>query len=143
MSEHVLTVLRAKRADISSQVHDTEKKLAKLRAALANLDAAMNILTPEHPDHIPGRRKYVRSNYVARSELPRLVRSAMREAAKPLPASEIAAHCIAAKGLPPSAHAATVGSVLTVLGVMARRGDVQRIGKTRGAKWAIADATHS
>jgi hypothetical protein len=33
MAEHVLTVLRAKRDAISEQVHDTEKKLANLRAA--------------------------------------------------------------------------------------------------------------
>ncbi len=135
MSEQVLTVLRAKRAEISGQVHDTEKKLAKLRAALANLDAAMNILTPDHPDYVPGRRSYKRTNYFARSELPRLVRDALRVAGKPLSATEIAAHAIAAKGLPPSAHAATVQSVLTVLNVRARKGEFAKTGRTRDARW--------
>jgi hypothetical protein len=42
MSEtHVTSALRAKRVEIAAHVHDTEKKLAKLRASLANLDAAM------------------------------------------------------------------------------------------------------
>ncbi len=138
MSEHVLTVPRAKRAEISGQVHDTEKKLAKLRAALANLDAAMNILTPDHPDHIPPRRGYKRTNYFARNELPRLVRDALRHAGKPLSANEIAAHAIATKGLPPSAHAATVQSVLTVLNMRTRKGEFIKIGKTRDARWPLA-----
>lgn len=41
MDEHVLAVLRAKRTESAGQVHDTEKKLAKLRGALANLDASL------------------------------------------------------------------------------------------------------
>jgi hypothetical protein len=137
MSEHVITVLKAKRSEISSQVTEIEKKLARLRAALANLDAAMNILTPDHPDHIPGRRR-LKTNYFARNELPRLVRDALRQAGKPLSATEIAAHAIAAKGLPPSAHAATVQSVLTVLNVRARKGEFAKTGKTRDARWGIA-----
>jgi hypothetical protein len=135
MSEHVLTVLKAKRTEIAGQVHDTEKKLAKLRAALANLDAAMNILTPDHPDHVPGRRAY-RKSYFSRKELPRLIRDALRQADKPLSATEIAASCIAAKGLPPSAHAATVHSVLTVLNIRTRKGELTKTGTTRNAKWA-------
>jgi len=137
MSEHVLTVLRAKRTEIAGQVHDTEKKLAKLRAALANLDAAMAILTPDHPDYIPSRQR-PKAVYFGRNELPRLVRDALREAGKPLSAPEIAAHAIAAKGLPPSAHAATVHSVLTVLNMATRRGELTKTGRTRDARWAIS-----
>ncbi|HEY1614823.1 MAG TPA: hypothetical protein VGF97_14145 [Rhizomicrobium sp.] len=138
MAEHVLTVLRAKRTEIAGQVHDTEKKLTKLRVALANLDAAMAILTPDHPDYIPGRRKHMRTAYFSRKELPRLVRDAMRQAGKPLTATEIAAHAIAAKGLPASAHAATVASVATVLNLGARRGEFQRVGTTKGARWTLS-----
>ena len=135
MSE-VLKVLRDKRADIAAQVHEAEKKLTKLRAALANLDAATAILSPEHPDHIPSRKKYL-TGYFSRAELPRLVRDTLRQSAKPLTSGEIAAACIAAKALPPSAHAATVTSVCTVLNIGARRGEFARHGKTRGAKWAV------
>lgn len=73
MSEtHVISALRAKRLEIAANVHDTEKKLAKLRASLANLDAAMNLLTPDHPDAIPPRRAYRRTKYFARNELARM-----------------------------------------------------------------------
>jgi hypothetical protein len=135
MSEHVLTVLRAKRADIAEQVHEAEKKLTKLRAALANLDAAMAILTPDHPEHIPSRRRN-RTGYFSRNELPRLVRDALRQAGKPLTACEIADSCIAAKGLPLSAHAATIHSVNTVLSIGARRGHFAKQGTTRNARWS-------
>jgi hypothetical protein len=47
------------------------KWLTKLQDALANLDAAVAILIPEHPEHIPSRKKYRTGNY-RRNELPRL-----------------------------------------------------------------------
>jgi hypothetical protein len=116
-------------------VNDAEKRLTKLRCALANLDAAMAILSPDHPDHVPDRGG--RSHYFHRNELPRLVRAALREADRPLSASEIAASCITVKGLPASALGATVASVATVLNVGARRGEFVKTGNTRGARWAI------
>jgi len=50
MSDHAIAALRKRRAEIVGQVHDAEKRVTNLRAALANLDAAIAILTPEHPD---------------------------------------------------------------------------------------------
>src|SRR5579862_6162012 len=98
MAEHVLTVLRAKRDAISEQVHDTDRKLTKLRAALANLDAAIGILSPDHPDYVAPRKP--KKRYFGHNELARLVREALRDATKPLSAGEIAAGIMAAKGLP-------------------------------------------
>src|ERR1700690_493112 len=106
MSDHVISALRTKRTETAGQVHDTEAKPAKLRAALANLDAAMNILTPEHPDHIAPRRHCRRGLYFANGELSRLVRERLRDASAPLSAGEIAAGIIAAKGFPEANHAA-------------------------------------
>ena len=70
---HVLTALKAKRAEIAAQVSSTEAKLTKLRVALANLDAAMDILTPDHPVHVAksGRR----TRYLERNELFRDIRA--------------------------------------------------------------------
>src|ERR1700691_4472915 len=100
---HVLTVLKAKRTEIAAQVSSTEAKLTKLRVALANLDAAMEILTPDHPNYIAKTRK--RPRYFERNELSRIVRATLRDAPKPLTAGEIASRAVAAKGLPASAHA--------------------------------------
>jgi len=50
MSDRAISALRKRREEISGQVHDAEKRVTTLRNALANLDAAISILTPEHPD---------------------------------------------------------------------------------------------
>jgi prefoldin subunit 5 len=47
MSDHAIAALRKRREEIRGQVHDAEKRVTKLRSALANLDAAIAILTPE------------------------------------------------------------------------------------------------
>ncbi|HLY05848.1 MAG TPA: hypothetical protein VKR31_08885 [Rhizomicrobium sp.] len=137
MSDHAIAALRKRREEISGQVHDAEKRVTKLRAALANLDAAIAILTPEHPDHIPPRRHYRREGYFRRGELSRLVRDRIREASKPLAAGEIAAGIIAAKGFPDTAHLAVTKMVVARLNVLAGRGEIAKSGKTRDARWTV------
>ena len=48
---HVVTAFRAKRDEISGHVHDLERKLARHRANLANIDATIRLFAPElNPD---------------------------------------------------------------------------------------------
>ncbi|HEY3637017.1 MAG TPA: hypothetical protein VGK90_02610 [Rhizomicrobium sp.] len=136
MAEHVLTVLRAKRDSISEQVHDTEKKLAKLRGALANLDSAIGILSPDHPDFIAPRKP--KKRYFGHNELARLVRETLRDASRPLSAGEIAASIMAAKGFPEAHYLPVSKMVVSRLGAFAREGVVAKSGKTRDARWAIS-----
>ena len=136
MAEHVLTVLREKRDAISGQVHDTEKKLAKLRAALANLDAAIGIISPDHPDFIEPAKP--RKRYFGHNELARLVRETLRDASRALSAGEIAASVMAAKGFPETHYAAVTKMVLARLNRFALDGVVTRTGKTRDARWSVA-----
>ena len=68
-----------------------------LRTALANLDADIAILSPEHPDYVAARRCYGRGSYFKRDHLSRLVREALRDASNPLAAGEIVAAIIAPK----------------------------------------------
>jgi hypothetical protein len=138
MSEtHVMSALRAKRLEIAAHVHDTEKKLAKLRASLANLDAAMNLLTPGHPDAVPPRRGYRRTKYFARNELPRLILTALRNATGPITAGEIATITIRDRGLPSSAKETVTEMVLGTLRGLVRRGTAVKTGNSRNAKWAV------
>lgn len=139
MTTHVLAVLKAKREEVSSLIHDTERKLTKLRAAMANLDAAMAILSPEHPDYVSPRRGYYRTRYFERNELPRLARDALREAGRPLTLAEIASAAVAAKGLPESACGPTMEILGPVLAGLVRKGEAVKTGRTRGAKWAVTD----
>jgi hypothetical protein len=136
MAEHVLTVLRAKRDAISEQVHDTEKKLAKLRAGLANPDAAIGILSPDHPDFIAPTK--LRKRYFGHNELARLVRDALRDAAKPLSAGEIAAAIMAAKGFPEAHFLPVTKMVLARLNRAAADGEISKTGRTRDARWSIS-----
>lgn len=138
MTTHVIAALRAKRIEVAKQVQEAEKRVAYLRASLANLDAAMNILTPEHPDHIPARGPYKRTGYFNRNELPRLTTDILRKASGPLTAGEIAAAAIKLKGLPASAQEAATRHVLVIMKRLADKGDVARSGTPRNLQWAIA-----
>ena len=40
---HVISALRLKRAEISGHIHDLEKRIARQRANLANLDATIKL----------------------------------------------------------------------------------------------------
>jgi hypothetical protein len=71
---HVVTALRAKRAEISGHVHDLERKLARHRASLAAIDTTIRLYAPElNPDSIPPKRTYRRTRYFAKGELSRRV----------------------------------------------------------------------
>lgn len=133
----MLKAIRVRRVDIAGQVHDTEKKLAKLRAALASLDAAMILLTPDHPDGIPARRDYRRTKYFGRKELPRFVLDGLREAKGPLSLGEIAAYAVKVGGLPQDAHEAVAGMLIPILRGLVKRGTITTQGQTRNRRWLV------
>jgi len=48
---HIISALRVKRAEISGHIHDLEKRIARQRANLANLDATIKLFSPDaNPD---------------------------------------------------------------------------------------------
>ncbi|MGH6879235.1 MAG: hypothetical protein ACREHV_17885 [Rhizomicrobium sp.] len=142
MSDHAIVALRKRREEIAGQAHDAEKRVTKLRAALANLDAAIAILTPDHADYVAPRRACDRRGYFKRGELSRLVREALRDAGKPLAAGEIAAGIIAAKRFPDAARAAITKMIVARRGVLAGNGEIAKTGKTRDARWAVYAPHH-
>jgi hypothetical protein len=82
---HVISALRLKRAEISGHVHDLEKRIARQRANLANLDATIKLFSPgTNPDAIPPKRVYRRTGYFAHNELSRLTQDVLRTASGPL-----------------------------------------------------------
>src|ERR1700716_4180260 len=98
---HVVSALRLKRAEISGHIHDLEKRIARQRANLANLDATIKLFSPgTNPDAIPPKRVYRRTRYFAHNELSRLTQDALRTASKPLTSAEIAATVMQAKEMP-------------------------------------------
>ena len=77
MTDHANSMLRKRREKIREQTRRAEKRVMTLRCALANLDAAIAILTPEHPDYIAAKRATRRGVYFKRGELSRLVRGSL------------------------------------------------------------------
>ena len=136
---HVVSAIKAKRLEIAAQVQDAERKLAKLRAALANLDAAAVLLIPGHPEGIPKRQRYQPSRYFSKNELPRLVLEALRKAPGPLLTDEIARYAMHANGITPAAQESVIKPVIAALRILVRRGTVTKTGVARGARWAIAE----
>ncbi len=140
---HVVSALRAKRAEISGHVHDLERKLARHRASLAAIDATIRLYAPElDPDSIQPKRTYRRTRYFAKGELSRRVVSVLRQAdGKPMTTAAITSAIVADKGFPVGEGAlseAITDMVLTVLRRLCKRETVAKSGTTRNAQWALA-----
>jgi hypothetical protein len=140
-NSHVVSALRIKRAEISGHIHDLEKRIARQRANLTNLDATIKLFSPRtNPDSIPPKRAYRRTRYFARNELSRLTQDALRTASGPLTSAEIAAAVMPAKGMPADDVAfkeIVATRALTVLRRLAKRGAAVKSGTSRDAKWAL------
>jgi hypothetical protein len=139
---HVISALRLKRAEISGYIHDLEKRIARQRANLANLDATIRLFsTSTNPDAIPPKRAYRRTRYFGRNELSRLVMDALRLATGPLTSTAIAEAIMEAKGMSSDDAQFTeivIERVLTVLRCLAKRGTAVKSGTSRNARWALA-----
>src|SRR5580704_6366894 len=138
---HVISALRLKRAEISGHIHDLEKRIARQRSNLANLDATIKLFSPgANPDAIPPKRPYRRTRYFAHNELSRLTQAALRTASGPLTSAEITAAVMQAKGMSPDDAAfneIVAVRALTVLRRLAMRGAVLKSGTSRNAQWAL------
>jgi hypothetical protein len=139
---HVISALRLKRAEISGHIHDLEKRIARQRVALTNIDATIRLFSPStDPDAIPRKRPYRRTRYFAHNELSRLVMGTLRLAPGPLAAADIATAVLRTKGaaLDDEAFKGIVCErVLGVLRGLAKRGDVVKSGMSRDARWAVS-----
>jgi hypothetical protein len=133
---HVISALRAKRAEISGYIHDLEKKVKRMRANLAHIDATIRVFAPDiNPDSIPPKRRYRRSRYFAKGELSRRCLDMLRVAAgTPIAAPAIAKAAMADKGMNADEDAqlkAVTEMVLLSLGRLRRRGVVTKTGTSR------------
>jgi hypothetical protein len=96
---HVVTALRAKRAELAGEIGAAEKRIAQLRADLVHLDATLCLFAPKaDPEAIPARRPYRRRLWFSDGELPRRILTTLRTSPAPLSASALADLIIAQKG---------------------------------------------
>ena len=108
MSEHTITVLSRKRAELAGEIEARASALDQLRADLAHLDAAIRIMCPEAEPELIQPKKPSRKgcDWFGRQELPRLVLGSLRGAEQPLSCIEIASAVMACKGLDAADHTA-------------------------------------
>jgi hypothetical protein len=140
---HVVSALRAKRAEVSRYIHDLEKKVKTWRARLAHIDATTKNFSPEtDPDAIPPRRTYRRSSYFKKGEFARICLDELRKAdGQPITTAAIVAGIINAKGLPddPALAVVLTERVLSYLRVKRKAGVATKTGTSRDARWALTD----
>jgi hypothetical protein len=144
-NKHVVTALRAKRAEISGHVHDLERKLARHRASLAAIDATVRLYAPElDPDSIPPERTCRRTRYFAKGELSRRIPTVLRQAdGTPMTTAAITSAIVADKGFPIGEGAlseAMADMVLTVLRRLSKRETIAKSGMSRNAQWALSSS---
>ena len=141
MSEsHVISALRAKRAEVSGYIRELESKINRQRANLAHIDATIKIFSPAtDPNAIPAKRTYRRSRYFAKGEISRAIFNALRKAnGQLIKASIIVDGLIATKGFQPddtALIASITERVLVVLRRLAKQGVVTKSGTTQDAEW--------
>ncbi len=139
---HVISALRAKRAEVSGYIHDLEKKVRTWRAKLAHIDATIKIFSPEtDPEAIPPRHTYRRSNYFKKGEFARLCLDELRKThGQPMTTAAIVAGVIRSKGLPndPALGVVLTERVLSYLRVKRKAAEVTKTGTSRDARWALA-----
>jgi hypothetical protein len=139
MPDRTLANLRRKRVYIHKQLDRWEPLVARLRASLAETEAAIQAIRPElqlHP------RRYGRNPYFARGELPRVAMDVMREAGEPLAVRTIAVRALAAKGIALPDPRAMRWTRLRLQQVMARwqaKGVVRTVGSGRETRRELVE----
>lgn len=143
----VIMGLRRKRARLAGEVDATERKLAKQRAELAQVDAVIRLFEPHtNPELIPAIRPTPRGLFFRHGEQVRLCLSALRKAGKPLRAAAVTEYAMLAKGLPVEdrhARAEIAEQIRTALYRLEKRGVVRRIIRAPEAWWELATDQHN
>ena len=129
---YAILALRRKRAHLAGEIEAAERAIARQRASLANLDAALLLFDAERdPTLIPSVRPIRIRLYFRHGEQIRLCLEAVREADAPLETRQVAAFAMRAKGLDTGdleLLAAIVVQVRVALHRLAAKGLIFRIG---------------
>lgn len=97
---HVVSALRAKRAELAGVIVQLERDTAQRRADLAHVDGAIRLFAPTAvPEAIGPKAARRRNQWFGRGELARGILDVLRRSACPLAALGIAGALMEAKGL--------------------------------------------
>jgi hypothetical protein len=98
MTEHVLSGLTKRRAELAGEAEALRTRLSQIGADLGHLDAVIRLFDPDY-DLAAIRPKRPRDTDAARpGEMSRFVLGVLREATEPMPTPEIAARFMTERG---------------------------------------------
>jgi hypothetical protein len=98
---HVIGALRNKRAELAGTLRQLEQQLARERANLAHLDAAMLMFDPNiQPTDIRPSKRRPRNAWFRSGECLRLIYDELREATHPVTTRELAERIMRVKAIP-------------------------------------------
>lgn len=133
---HVVSALRAKRAELGGEVRKLEKTLHRLKVMLHSIDNTIRVFQPDlDPATIEPKRPRNRSGLFKQGELKRRCVDHLRVADGPISAMDMAEAITAAKGIATSS--VITESVLTVMRAMLKRGEVTRYGEAPHVRWLL------
>jgi len=93
---HVISALRAKRAELSGELIAAETRIVQLRADITSLDGAIRVFDPTAaPDKIRPILRRKKPTLIPRGQCSRAVLDMLRHADSPMTAREIAAQLAA------------------------------------------------
>ena len=144
MTDHVVSGLIAKRAELAGIIDKLQRQLDQHRADLTHIDGVLRILASDlDPETIRPKRAYRRNRYFARNELSRLCLSVLRIAAgHSLSTDDLVGRVIAAKGFD-AADAILRTAIRDQIGAIVKRlhrdGAIENVGAGRASKWKITE----
>jgi hypothetical protein len=97
---HVVSALKAKRAELAGEIELTTRQLQRLRAALSSLDATLCLFDPAAvPDAIEPKVWRPKADWAKRGEMTRLCLDVLRRASGPLCNRDIAMALMTMRGM--------------------------------------------
>jgi hypothetical protein len=139
---HIISALRAKRAELAGELIAAEKRILQLRAEIDSLDGAIRVFDPSAaPDRIRPILRRKKPTLIPRGQCSRVVLDTLRDANTALTVRDIAAQLAARYQLDASDRDAMKALVAKVRNTLARqkgltsemRGDVKAWKVANGA----------
>jgi hypothetical protein len=141
-NEITMNALVAKRAELLFEIGEAEKRIERLQAELAHLDAVLRMFRPNFKaEGLPVRhRRPTKSPYFRHGELTQRIFDALREHGE-IASADVAVAAMRDKCLDPMNDPVTRTDFVRRVGLqlndMARKRKVERIGKGRALRWRL------
>jgi hypothetical protein len=148
MSEHeghtvTANALTKKRAEILFEIGELEKQIEQLQTELVHIDAVLRMFRPDfRAENLPVRhRRPTKSPYFRHGELTQRIYDALRTKGV-IVSLDVAVAAMRDKKLDPDSDPVTrtdfVRRVTMQLNDLARKGQVEKLGKGRAVRWKLA-----